>query len=299
LYNIIKSTFQTGRRGRGLFVILGAEMMGQTCNQNLLLLAAAIEIAHRASVIHDDVIDGDEFRRGQPTINAIYGEKIAIIAGDFLIGMAFDTLKDISISNEKLIASYQQLSDLCRTTCLGEFKDIFWENQPDVSFNESIEMEYEKTAAFGETAMTLGSIIANAPEKYVSPIKKYGRCFGLAFQMYNDVRDFDGIHYWSKKRNFSDIPQKKKNPLLIKALDLSSSDEKRRITTLFNSNQPIDEVNFKQLYELIVNSGAREFILEQINYYLSEARNSLDGFNSSIQKTILLKLASREYLDVH
>lgn len=290
---------ENGRRLRGVLLLLSAELFGGYPN-HATSLAVAIELLHRAAVVHDDIIDHDKFRRGKITIHEHYGEETAIALGDLLISLAFETLREVKLPVQRSLECYWTFSKLFNETCKGELKDILWEKMDlrDVSFDSAIEMEYQKTAAFGEAAMRLGAFVSNADQVHVAYAMDYGRVTGLAFQLHNDLRDMIGTHQWSKQSAATDLKGRKKTPILVKAFEMASNDTKHKIQNALNGDLESD-TSINQLIMLIKETGAIEFTQAKIYEYLETARQSLNVFPDSRAKQILLVLGSEEYLNLH
>jgi len=174
-----------GKRLRPVLVLL-AGMVGDYDVEKLMPAAVASELIHMASLIHDDILDGASTRRGIPTVNAVWGEQVAIAAGDYLFATAFELLSHTPIrAVEIMVNAAVDLS-------LGELDQMVTAHVADQSMGDYVQKARRKTAALFAACCQVGSYLSGASEAEVAALTKYGEDLGVAFQIYDDVLDIIG-----------------------------------------------------------------------------------------------------------
>ena len=173
-----------GKQIRPILVMLSAKMFGGV-NEDVLHAAAALEMLHNASLIHDDIVDDTNVRRGVPTVNALWGNHIAVLVGDFFVSNALAA--GIKTGHLSIIAA---LSDLGKELSIGEVDQIC--NARGHAFSEEayISMIRKKTASLFMNCVRMGAEAANAPEEYIPALVRYAELLGLCFQIKDDVFDY-------------------------------------------------------------------------------------------------------------
>jgi len=273
LYAPIQYTLENGgKRIRPLLVMLSAKSFGKTIN-DALPAAAAIEIFHNFTLLHDDIMDEAPLRRGKPTVHHKWDENTAILSGDTMLVLAYKMLE----AYEGTV--YKQLNTLLNQTavevCEGQQMDMDFESRKDVSIEEYIEMIRLKTAVLLGAALKFGGIIAGASASDLENISTFGIKLGLAFQIQDDFLDTFGNSQSFGKRIGGDILDRKKTFLYITALQNANKEDKEKFLNLYqdktlNNTQLIDEtIQLFNKYE--VNKIAKE----QINRYTQESLAAL------------------------
>jgi geranylgeranyl diphosphate synthase type II len=193
------SLFSGGKRIRPILTIAGAEAVGGRA-QDVLGLAAALELIHTYTLIHDDLpaLDDDEYRRGRLTSHKVFGEAVAILAGDALLTKAFELLSDTnefpSVKPERLLAIASQLAHMAGSTCLigGQVVDLESEGkQIDLPLLEYIHLN--KTGNLLVTSVTSGARLCEAGDDQIRKLTRYGESIGLVFQIVDDILDVEGV----------------------------------------------------------------------------------------------------------
>jgi len=211
-----------GKRIRPVIVYLAGKMFSID-KEILFNIGMALEVLHTASLIHDDLpaIDNDDFRRGIPTCHKVFGEDIAILAGDGLIFLSFEILTKLKISpsvKEKLISEFAELSGL-QGMVRGEVKDVLMTGGEN-TFEEVIKMYEDKTGALFGFAFEVGGICAIEYSK-AEKLKKIGKDFGVAFQIFDDIKDVIGDFQKIGKTPGKD--QKQNKATVVKFLGIENS----------------------------------------------------------------------------
>lgn len=210
------SLFAGGKRVRPILAIAAAEALGAK-TVGLLPLAGALELIHTYSLIHDDLpaMDNDDFRRGRPTCHKVYGEAIAILAGDGLLNMAFEVLSDPrrlkSVPPNRLIAIIREISTASGVFGMvgGQVVDMESEGR-DIDFPTLEYMHTHKTGMLIRASVRIGALYARAGKRHFTALTHYGEMVGLAFQIADDILDITGKQEEIGKDVGSDIKKGKK-----------------------------------------------------------------------------------------
>lgn len=209
------SLFAGGKRVRPILCIASCEAVGGDID-TVLPVASAIELIHTYSLIHDDLpaMDNDDYRRGRPTNHKMYGEAIAILAGDALLTLAFDLLSDKGLSkridSDSLLSIIKTLASASGSTGMvgGQAADIQASgkelNLPEVEY-----IHIHKTGALIRASVCIGAIAGNASNDELHALTRYGECIGLAFQIADDILDIEGSRDEIGKDVGSDIAKEK------------------------------------------------------------------------------------------
>ena len=210
------SLFAGGKRVRPILAIAAAEALAAKTS-DLLPLAGSLELIHTYSLIHDDLpaMDDDDFRRGRPTCHKVYGEAVAILAGDGLLNRAFEVLSDPrrtkSVSAKRLIAIINEISSASGVHGMvgGQVVDMESEGQ-DIDFPMLDYIHTHKTGALIRASVRVGALYAKASEKRLKALTRYGEMVGLAFQIADDILDITGKQEEIGKDVGSDLKKGKK-----------------------------------------------------------------------------------------
>lgn len=213
-----------GKRIRPLIIFFSGKMFSLS-DEILFDLGMLLEILHTASLIHDDLpaIDNDDFRRGVPTCHKVFGEALAILAGDGLIFLSFEILSKLSIdlqAKERLVREFSELGGL-RGMVRGEVKDVLMTGRSFL-FEEIIKMYEDKTGALFGFAFEAAAICSREYDK-AQKLKQIGKNFGIAFQIFDDIKDIVGDFEKIGKTPGKDIKQNK--PTIVKVLGLSEAEK--------------------------------------------------------------------------
>jgi len=210
------SLFAGGKRVRPILAIAAAEALGAK-TADLLPLAGTLELIHTYSLIHDDLpaMDNDDFRRGRPTCHKVYGEAIAILAGDGLLNMAFEVLSDPrrrkSVPANRLIAIIREISTASGVSGMvgGQVVDMESEGK-DIDFPTLEYIHTHKTGTLIRASVRVGALYARAGKRHFTALTHYGEMVGLAFQIADDILDITGKQEEIGKDVGSDIKKGKK-----------------------------------------------------------------------------------------
>ncbi len=275
-----------GKRVRPVLTLLGNELF-DALHPDAWPVAAAVELFHNFTLIHDDIMDKAPLRRGMPTVHTKYGENTAILAGDVMLVTAYDYLSRISISHLPPILSL--FSTMAREVCEGQQMDMDFEQQDAVTLDAYLKMIELKTSVLLAASLKMGAILGGAGQRNQDLIYSFGLKLGLAFQVQDDYLDAFGDPSRFGKQVGGDILANKKTFLLIHALETCTEAQRREMEALLSGNAP-DKIERTLL--LFRACGVDEWALELKNKFLDEAFSSLEDIAVvSVRKEPLRKLA--------
>ncbi len=281
LYNASKHIIIAGgKRIRPLICILACRAVGGD-DRDVIETAAAIELIHTFTLIHDDIMDEDEFRRGIKSVHEIYGHSTAILAGDLLFSNAFKIChRDV----------FKILADASAMICEGQEMDISFEKRTDVKEDEYMEMIRKKTAVLLETAAKVGALLGNGDKEEIENLSSFGLNIGIAFQIKDDILGAIADEKKLGKPVGSDIYKCKKNLIAIKSLEFLKNDKRKKLLRILSQrNNTKKEIN--DAIELFKESGAIEYCTQMMNNYAEMARNSILNLKKSKARDDLLDLS--------
>ena len=208
-----------GKRLRPVMCLLASEAVGMEENR-AVKAAVAVETIHNFTLIHDDIMDRDEMRRGVKTVHTLYGEPTAILAGDTLFARAFSILAGDEHPAENVVKACRMLADVCVEICEGQYIDMSFESRElgEVSEEEYLEMVRKKTAALIACSCAIPAVLAGK-EDYAKHLWNFGEMCGIGFQIHDDVLDLVGREKIGKDWG-SDIVEGKKTLIVIKASEM-------------------------------------------------------------------------------
>jgi len=287
-----------GKRLRPALVLLVAKALGASLN-DALPAAASVELLHNFTLVHDDIMDRDEMRRGVPTVHVLYGEPMAIIAGDLLYAKAYEALLASPQGPETVREMVRELTWAAVTVAEGQAMDMMFEERWDVTEDEYLKMIEKKTGALFGASAALGALAANKRE-LKDELKEFGLILGKAFQIKDDVLSLVGDEKVTGKPKYNDLREGKKTILVIYALrnlPPEKSEELKRV--LGKRDASFEEL--ERAAKLIEESGALEYaykLAEQYEKRALEILNSLPAVDEealSALKELLDFAVKREY----
>ena len=289
--DLVNSSFHLvlsgGKRVRPFILIKSAELFDVDINFSLPA-AVAIELLHNFTLIHDDIMDKDEYRRGVKTTHIIYGEPVAIVAGDFLFSNVFSILarsypSEIAV---KLIDIYSGASNLI---CMGQTMDILPSKYID-STETYLDMIYKKTGALIEASAVSGGVIGKASEEELEALRGYGRKIGVAFQIADDILGIIGKPEVTGKPVGSDIRNGKHTLLVLNAVKKISGNNRVLFDKVFG-DEDADEDDVKKVIQLILDTGVIEEAKRKMESLYLSSSQSLNIFPASDAKNYLMEMA--------
>ncbi len=237
LYEPIAYTIlQSGKRLRPMLCLLANEMFGGD-EQQALWPALALETFHNFTLIHDDIMDKAPMRRGMPTVYQKWNADIAILSGDAMLAKAFQ----FALKPKKGAELAQQLGKVAIEICEGQQMDLNFETLGDVTIDEYLEMIRLKTAVLLATALQMGATVGDATTTDIQHLYDFGINMGMSFQLQDDILDLYSDVEVFGKRHGGDIAENKKTYLYLKALELASEKDRKRLAHLFTLRIDHDE----------------------------------------------------------
>ncbi len=278
-----------GKRLRPFFILKSYSLLAEN-SERIIPAAAAVEILHTFSLIHDDIMDKDLFRRNVPTVHIKWNESLAILAGDFLLSQAFVFVDQAKIPQEIKYNIMLELGRVSSKLCEGQALDIVFEERVDVSIEEYMKMIELKTAALFKTSTYIGGLCANASDSQIEALKEFGNKFGIGFQIIDDILGLIGEEIEFGKPIGSDLREGKKTYLLLYALEhLKDPEKSKLITILAKKDKNMEDIS--KGIDLIKHSGAFESAKKLVKNLLDEAISKLEVFPDSEAKKELQQLA--------
>ncbi len=262
-----------GKRLRPVLLLLSYNLFSDDINA-VLPAAIAIEVFHNFTLLHDDIMDKADVRRNQPTVHNKFDENSAILSGDAMAFLAYKYL--LESKSENLLNVLELFSKTAIEVCEGQQFDMDFENRLNVTETEYLEMIRLKTAVLLACSLKAGALLANSDAEIAKQLYEFGINMGLAFQLQDDLLDSFGDQKTFGKKIGGDILSNKKTYLLIKALENSSSAEKRELLNWINKNDCINEDKIDAVIEIYNQLNIKELTQLKIDYYFSRASSILE-----------------------
>ena len=286
LYEPIAYTIlQSGKRLRPMLCLLANEMFGGD-EQQALWPALALETFHNFTLIHDDIMDKAPLRRGKETVYQKWNADIAILSGDAMLAMAFQ----FALKPKKGAELAQQLGKVAIEICEGQQMDLNFETLGNVTIDEYLEMIRLKTAVLLATALQMGATVAGATATDIQHIYDFGLNMGMSFQLQDDILDlYSDVETFGKKHG-GDIAENKKTYLYLKALELASEKDKKRLEYLFTLRMDHDEEEkIAEVQAIYDQLHVKEAVEQVIAEYDRKALADLEAVSLHEEKKIHLR----------
>ena len=276
-----------GKRLRPLLAVLSARVFGYQGDMHYLL-AAIIEFIHTATLLHDDVVDESDMRRGNETANALFGNAASVLVGDFLYSRSFEMMVEMD--------DMRVMNILATTTNViaeGEVMQLMNVHDADTTEEKYLEVIHCKTAKLFEAACQLGAILCNRSDEEIQAMAAYGRYLGTAFQLIDDVMDYTSSSEEMGKNVGDDLAEGKPTLPLIYAIQQGSQEQAELIKSAIENGgyDHIDEVQ-----AIIQQTGALQYTEKMAQQQAELAIAELDGLPESDTRTLLINIAR---LSVH
>ena len=269
-----------GKRIRPSLLLLAAHQLGYS-GPSAIRLGSVVEMVHAATLVHDDIIDGADIRRGRPSANTKWGNEKCVLAGDWLYMQAFSVaLKEKSLRVlELLIGLTQQMveGELLQIQKLGKA----------VSEAEYYDLIYRKTACLFSVSMRLGAVLAGATEEQEENLAAFGRAVGLAFQIVDDVLDLTATEEVLGKPVASDLREGKATLAVIHSFDHGTAIDRKTIHRVLD-DRSFENVSRQQIREILLRNGSVECAMAAADRYAEQSRQALAAFADSDFKRALL-----------
>lgn len=272
-----------GKRVRPALLLLSGRLFGRP-SEDAPFWAAMIEVIHTASLIHDDIVDNSERRRGRETVHAKWGPNITVLLGDFLY------IKAIALSLKK--RQYRLidiLADVTSEMIEGELIESSWSRNPEIPESVYLDILDKKTASLFAAACRIGGVLGGAPPEAEAGLERFGRSLGMCFQIIDDWLDYFGDEAALGKPVLSDVREGRVTLPLLLALSRSDDSGRRALIGLIGKRGPKGR-GIRRILDIVRSRNALDDTLNRARTYAAGAKAALDGLPDSEARSALLGL---------
>jgi len=274
-----------GKRIRPALVLMSCDLFSGAL-ESALNPAVAIEIFHNFTLVHDDIMDRSELRRGHPAVHTRYNENIAILSGDVMSSLAS------RLMNMAPGAVLHEVHDIftraAMEVCEGQQMDMNFEDEPTVSEEDYLKMIELKTAVLIAASLKIGAILGGASVKDAEDLYEFGRNLGIAFQLQDDLLDTYGDPKLIGKKLGTDIVDNKKTFLMVRALDIADSSQKEELTAWLTRKKFDPEKKIRAVKQIFDQLNIEKITLEKIKAFYIMAIDNLKNLNRPDERKIEL-----------
>lgn len=302
LYRASRQIVDAGGKRLRPFLVLKSCKLVEGREEDAIPTAAALELLHTFTLIHDDIMDQDEKRRGVPTVHTQWGVPIAIVAGDLLFAKVYEAITKYTdpkhVTPKRILQVLKEISEATVTICEGQTRDMMFESKETVSEEEYFEMIKSKTAALFETSARCGGILGGATKRQVDCLGEFGHYSGIAFQVIDDVLGLTADEKVLKKPVGNDVREGKRTLIVVYALEKASESQRKKILgTLGNKDASSEEIG--ETIELIESLGAIDYAKQLAEKYIKKAKKALASFPASEDREDLISLSDLIFARQH
>lgn len=277
-----------GKRIRPLLAVLSARALGYQGEAHTTA-AAFIEFIHTATLLHDDVVDESDMRRGKATANAAFGNAASVLVGDFIYTRSFQMMTELgSLKILKL------MSDAVNVIAEGEVQQLMNCNDPDTTEASYMQVIYSKTARLFEAATQIGAILNEAPAEVELALQNYGKYLGTAFQLIDDVMDYTSDGEEMGKNVGDDLAEGKPTLPLLYAMEHGTEEQTQMIREAIEKANGMERLN--DILAAMEETGSLEYTRKKAYQEADKAIAELDVLDDSVYKQALITLA---HMSVH
>jgi len=269
-----------GKTLRPMVTFLAAKLVGES-TERTIKGTLIVEYLHNATLIHDDIVDNSDKRRGLPSLKKIKGNKVAVLYGDYLLAHSLNAMLDL-----RDLAVFDILSVCARRLAKGELIQAAKARKLDIDEDIYLQMIADKTAALMSASSELGALTGGGDEDQRRALKDFGEMLGMAFQIKDDLLDFEGRSGILGKPVGGDIKEKKITLPLIYALRQSNDGNRREILKAIRNSESL-----KKVVKFVRQNGGLEYSREKAEYYSESAKRQLESFRACDEKEMLINLA--------
>jgi len=272
-----------GKRMRPMLTVLAAKALNYNDNDHISI-AAIIEFIHTATLLHDDVVDESNMRRGRETANALFGNSASVLVGDFLYTRSFQMMT--KLNNMKVM---DILSDATNIVAEGEVLQLMNCNDPNTTEESYLEVIYCKTAKLFEAATRLAAVVAQQPESIELAMLDYGKHLGTAFQLVDDIMDYTADAKEMGKNVGDDLAEGKPTLPLLYAMQHGNSTQQKLIRDAIEHGNGMD--NLDAILEAMKQTGSLTYTQKKAEEEADKAIKALSVIPDSPHKQALISLA--------
>lgn len=273
-----------GKRFRPMVLMLCSKLCGYTGDRHIPL-AGVVEFIHTATLLHDDVVDNANLRRGSASANTVWGDGASILVGDYLFSKAFSlTVRygDMSV--------LQVLSDTTTRMAEGEVLQLLKHSDAATTEEEYLDVVTNKTAVLISAAARIGGILSGSSEQEKDALAGYGMGLGIAYQLMDDCLDYVSTDADLGKSVGNDLREGKVTMPLIHAVSRATDAERKVITEAVEGDE-LSPGQLEEVMSIIGRHGGIEYTMERARAYIDGAKRSIGGFNDSVERSALNSLA--------
>jgi len=273
-----------GKRIRPALLLLAARLMNYTGERHIPL-ASVVEFIHTATLLHDDVVDSANMRRGLASANTLWGNEASVLVGDFLFSKSFSLM----VANGDLNI-LRVLANATTQIAEGEVLQLICTSDVDITEERYIEVVVCKTAVLLAAACQAGAILGNASPEQETALAAFGMDLGIAFQLMDDTLDYVADEKEFGKNIGHDLEEGKITLPLIEALR-HCSDEERAAVGEIVVKEEFERSDFDQVFEIVSRFGGINYTTDKARHYIASAKSHLEIFDDSPLRSALFKLA--------
>ena len=273
-----------GKRLRPILTLMATDIFSNSYKSGLDA-ALAVEVFHNFSLVHDDIMDSAELRRGNKTVHKKWNVSTGILSGDVMLIQAYQLFENYE--GEVFVDLAKLFSKTAIEVCEGQQYDVDFETRDNVKTSDYLKMITYKTAVLLGASMKMGAIIARASKEDQNKIYDFGKYLGIAFQLQDDYLDAFGDETKFGKKIGGDILENKKTYLYLKAIEFLSEDKKNQLIGFYANNNSSEE-KIKRTKALFKESGSVDYTVKEIKKYTNSAFEILESLNISSEKKKLL-----------
>jgi geranylgeranyl diphosphate synthase type I len=282
-----------GKRLRPFLVLKTCKLVGGN-DQDALAAASSLEMLHTFTLLHDDIMDQDEKRRGVPSVHTKWGVPIAIVAGDLLFAKVYEAITKHTnpkhVKSKRILQVIEEISEATIVLCQGQTRDMLFEDKETVSEEEYFEMIKGKTATLFETSARCGGLLGGATKSQVKRLGEFGCYAGIAFQIIDDILALTADEKVLKKPVGNDIREGKRTLIVVYALKKASNSQRQKILeTLGNQDASAEQI--RETISLFESLGAIAYAKKLADNYIRKSKKALSRFPDGQDKEDLLNLA--------
>lgn len=262
-----------GKRVRPILCLIIYNLYSNNLDRNVIFPAFALEVFHEFTLIHDDIMDKSDTRRGQPTVHKKWNDNVALLSGDVMFILSYKYLAECPSFCKSEV--YDLFTKTAIEVCEGQQLDMDFENKSFITMEDYLGMISLKTAVLLACSAKMGAIMAGRPQKECNALYDYGYQLGMAFQITDDYLDTFGDEKVFGKKIGGDIANNKKTWLLVEAFKRADSAQKARLSEIMSIGLCQKETKIQQMQQLYVETGVKDAALSVIGDYYSKAMNAL------------------------
>jgi len=269
-----------GKRVRPLLLLLSARLCGYTGREHYQL-GSLIEFIHTATLLHDDVVDEADIRRGRRTARKVWGNQISILVGDYLYSKAMAQIVEFRSHGMNEV-----LAEACTKMAEGEVLQLYYNGNPSMPESDYIKIVEHKTAGLIAAACRMGAILADASEEKQSALFRFGQYLGIAFQVADDTLDYNADGERLGKTLGQDLRQGKATLPLLHLLDHCSEPDRSMIKDRMET-RTLSPEDLERILGLMQSAGSLDYAMERARTYIAAAQHELDAFEDSSARRAL------------